>query len=236
MAEKEKKSGRGSYVFFEKEEYTLPEIINLVARQYDITIGTTNRKTKRMIKNSNYFTIYQKIKRKLDEIIDEEETGIAQQNLGGRQTKYPTELVNRVVNDDLGIYFTKFASEERAKVLKKYGERADELSEEFENNSYYAFQAELDDYWKEEMQRPEYESERIVYGMLQNFKFDILMDIIFKHLIFLDEDKLKFDLTFSLTFEDNPPDSKGLEIMDHLADKRNYYKWRTEKLAELFDN
>lgn len=235
----------GNYVFFKEQAYTIPEIIEQIAECYSISIydpeniknGASPKKSKkRGHKNQTYRTIYQIIKRKMDEIIQSEEIHMPdQQKSKGRKTKYPVDLVNRVVNRELSSYFAKRLNEKEKRDLAEYEERAKKLKEDFENGTYGDFQAELDKQ-SENMQGTTCEADLQIAAMLQHRKFEILMDIVFNHLIVLNEDKLKADLTIALTFGDNPPEGRDIKAMDDLTDNRKYYKWRTKKLAALLDN
>lgn len=236
MSQKEEMERKGSYINFEKDEYTLPEIIDLIADCYDICIYKENKKTKRKIKNSTYFKIYQFTKRELDEaVIDETGEDPKSQDATGRKTKYPVKLINELVNQKQGEYFTNLASRERRQALIGYEGQAKKLRQEIKDGTYGDFESELNEY-REEMRSIDHEAERYIESMFQQRKFDILMDIVFNYLIILDEKKLKTDLSIALTFGDNDPDVKDMEAMDRLTDNRNYYKWRTEKLKELLEN
>ncbi len=236
MNQKDEVELKGSYINFEKAEYTLPEIIDLIAECYNICIYEESKRSKRKVKNQTYFSIYQFIKRKLDEaVIDETGEDPKSQDSTGRKTKYSAELIDELVNQKQGEYFTNLANQERRQALIRYEELAKKWRQEFEDGTYGDFENELNKY-REEMRGPDHEAEHNIASMFQQYKFDILMDIVFHHLIILDEKKLRTDLSIALTFGDNDPDVKDMEAMDHLTDKRNYYKWRTEKLKDLFEN
>lgn len=223
---------KGGYINFEKEEYTLPEIIDLIAEYYDICVYQENKKTKRRVKNRTYSSIYQFIKRKLEDEIGDD---VKSKDSTGRKTKFPVEVISKVINCEQGAYFTYLASQERQKELNRYGEQAKKLRQEIKDGICVDFESELNEYRKE-MRSTEHEAERYIESMFRQRKFDILMDIVFNHLIILDEAKLRTDLSIALTFGDNDPDVKDMEAMDHLSNNRNYYKWRTEELKALFSD
>jgi len=225
---------KGSYINFEEDEYTLPEIIDKIAFCYQITIQEKNKKTKKMRKNGTYYDIYRTIKKRFDEIIDEEEVA-GLNRPSERKTNYPVKLINRVVNEELGPYFVKFACETRRQALEKYEEQAKKWVRDFEDGTYGNFEAELNEY-REEMRSPEHEADHLISAMFQQYKFDLLMDIVFNHLIILDEEKLKTHLSLALTFGDNFPEARDMEAQEQLSDYRNYYRWRTKALADLLNN
>lgn len=229
----------GHFIYFEKEEYTVPEVIKRVAEHYNITITKRNRKSGRLTKNSDYDTLYGMIKKRLDEkVIDEEGEDLKSQDSTERKTTYPRDYVNHVVNHELRDYFAKFPStpsKRREKEFKELEDLAIKYEKEFKDGTYGDFIADLHK-TEEEMRSPEHEGDRYVAESFQYHKQEILMDVVFNHLIILDEDKLRTDLAIALTADDATPSAQELEALERLKKYRNYYRWRTEKLDDLLDN
>lgn len=246
------KKQSGTLVYFNQDAYTIQEIVERVAQRYDITIREKiapeeNKETKpedsskkkyKKIKpgyNSIYNAMYQQIKRKLDAIVEEEGEDLETRHSTRGRTTYPVDYVNRVINGELGPYFARLASAKKKVRFEELEKLATKYEKEFKDGTYGDFIADLHK-TEEEMRSPEHEGDRYVTESVQYHKYQILMDIVFNHLIILDEDKLRADAAIALTADDATPSAQELEALERLKNYRNYYGWRTEELGDLLDN
>ena len=95
--------GEPLVLIFDQEYLSIPEIVERFAEVYHIEIRDIGSgKRKKDCVNSTYKTIYQHIKRDLDEAVDRGEGGdnaIIKAAAGKRGDRYARELVYRVLNN-----------------------------------------------------------------------------------------------------------------------------------------
>jgi len=189
---------------FEKEMYTIPELISILASEGDIP-DCDNKAS------SNYRMIYQGLRRALDEEVDESERGGSQ-----RKQTFPREAIIRVVNKK--VTWLRQLSKQ-SEQLKDWAVEARKYQKEMQR--YLATHG-PEEHSKEvyaDGGYGEYVKERVT-----EIKLQIFTDFILKYFIDFDQACLEHDLGLNFTFDDLHPTPEGMEAVNRLKDIRNYYE------------
>ncbi len=236
-------------LIFDQEYLTIPEIVERFAEVYHIeirNIGSGKRKKDRV--NSTYKTIYQHIKRDLDEAVDRGEGGdnaIIKAEAGKRGDRYARELVDRVLKNKSEKSLMYMADQAKQKERHDREINAHQNMQEYEkllkagrldpqeeiplkltleNNQFVA-----DENWKRDVERSELGHKLTMEYELEKKKFEIIMDYIFRYCINFNEELLKYDIEAEYVY--NPiddEDGEALQAIERLKNVQNYYSIRKD--------
>lgn len=219
---KEKNMGKYHAIQLKKEYYTIPEVVDLVAEKFNITVrensGKTNRKKGK--RNDIYNNIRMFIYRHLQDEVGYEPDGVNYIKEPKRKDKYSREVVDKVVNVDFFARLCKYyADPETQKEFAEPEQMADEYRAMLEDGRLEAF--------FEGLQKEDYEDFDLDYELgrrVYTHKLDIAADFICKYFIQIDEELLKHDLTLNLLFDPLKPTPDGMLAAKRLKDVGNYYQ------------
>lgn len=213
-------------IAFPEKEYTVPEAVKIVADFYGIYLedkASTDPVFRAMV---------QRVRDELHKM--EEEEWLEKETDDGikRRRTYPGEWIDEVVNERLRLYFPKVEAGQKNSIRKQWKKLADEYIKRCEDGSY---RDEENEYYIKEFS--DYSFERALSDNVEYYTTKILKDIVFSHLVVLDEEKLRDDLAASLRFtEDYSPTPEDIRAIEDLKDFKKYYKWRSKELEDLFKN
>lgn len=212
---------------FEKDYYTIPEIVDIVAERFNVTVrensGEPNKKKGK--RNDTYRAMEMFIRRYLQMEVGYELDGehfIAETK---RKQQYSREVVNKVVNVDILAKLCKnYADPETQKEFTEPEQRADDYRAMLEDGS-------VDDFFKSLQKEEGQDSSDFDYEIeksVNKYKLDIVVDFICKYLIRVDEETLRDDLIFNYLPDFQVPTADDMLAAERLQDVGNYYQPRKE--------
>lgn len=211
-------------IAFPKKEYTVPEAVKIVAGFYGIYLedkASTDPVFRAMV---------QRVRDELHKMEEEEWLETESSDDVKRRRCYPGEWIDKVINERLKAYFPKVEAGQENSIRKQWKKLADEYIKRCEDGSY---RDEENEYYIKEFS--DYSFERALSDNVEYYTAKILKDIVFSHLVVLDEEKLRDDLAASLRFtEDYSPTPEDIRAIEDLKDFKKYYKWRSKELEGLF--
>lgn len=225
----------GAFIPLNEDEYSVREITKIVAEFYGIRIKGDEAAQK------TYKAMTRRIRQALKEIDDRagiEDIVKSSSRKKTRNNKYPTILVDKVINGSLQSYFARKAPGWKKRVYRDWGQKAARYRAMRANSQY---QQEEQEYYETEFSKPpsdsgrtpDAEGERRLYKAIQDYKQEILMDIVFNHIVKLDEALLEHDVAVGLTFwENNFPEGEDIQAIERLNTPHNYYTFRKSKPDE----
>jgi hypothetical protein len=223
-----------------QDEYTCGQIVELMAKNYNINIYEKHNNNKKT-KNRKYYTIKKIVERKREKILDkifadnpdeyERFVGKDEENI----IKYPKELVLLIINDS---DFSKKMMKHSRKPLKMSKEELDVLAEQYNEATHKYRQYEQDKDFEEyynlakKGELPDYSIENDLqlrveetYQKIINY---IITDVIgFK----IDKNALKNDLANS-DFIDGEITAEQVYANLRLQDYSNYFQYPAEENDE----
>lgn len=229
---------------FEKEYLTIPEIVEKIAETYHITIREPNSgKRKKDRINTTYRTIYQHIKRDLDAAVDRGEGGdksVIKAEAGKRGDLYARELVYQIVNNISAKSLIHMADQATQKERERWRTRAQHVKQQYEEQreaglldpeqeSPLTFiikdnRIVKDKNWEIAVAASQQGIEIALKEEFEKKKLEIIEDFIFRHLIDLNEELLKCDISAEFTYDPTDDrDGEKLQAIERLKNMQNYY-------------
>lgn len=200
-------------IVFEKDKYTITEIVEIVAKEFEI-----ETRDKRGNVNQTHRTLYKKIERGFEKTPPIEEKS-------PRKNYYQVEDVNRLVNKELYNYFCEYASGE---IRKRYFDAIKMRNANNEDSRKFLESAEYFDMMKELMEPKRDVHQETIYEQYKEKRIEILFDFITRYFINIDEKLLRADIEL-LYAEDvvNPYTDVRIALAhERNKDLRNYYSLR----------
>lgn len=239
--------GEPLVLIFDQEYLSIPEIVERFAEVYHIEIRDIGSgKRKKDCVNSTYKTIYQHIKRDLDEAVDRGEGGdnaIIKAAAGKRGDRYARELVYRVLNNKSVKSLMYLADQAKQTERQCWQRKAHQAMQQFmelraagllepqeefplkltmENNQFVE-----DENWERALERSERGHKLALEEEFQKKKLEIIMDYIFRYCINVNEGLLKNDIDAEYTYDPTDDEyGEKLEAIERLKDLQKYYSVR----------
>ena len=195
---------------FDKERYTIPEVITILGKAGDIP-GHDDKSSR------NYKTMYQSLRRTLLLNVDNNKI-----EGSPRKRTFPKREIIRAINEQAKL-FRKLSPKETSPAAywsveaKEYRQKVLELLKEDTPNP----EESQDDGGCQEYVRDVLKmmKERIVWDFFTCYCFDFETSL------------LEHDLECEFTFDDLNPTPEGMEAIQRLEDLRNYYKLKPKFVA-----
>lgn len=245
--------GKPLALIFQEEYITVPEIVEKFAQTYHIAIrepGSGKRKKDRV--NTTYKTIYQHIKRDLDEAVDRGDGGDTAKikaEAGKRGDLYARELVYQIVNNTSAKSLLYMADQAAQKEHERWRVQAQNVKQQYvEQREAGLFDPEQespltfiikdnrivkDKNWENAVAASQQGIETALREEFEKKKLEIMEDYIFRHLIDLNEELLKYDISAELTYDPTDDrDGEKLQALERLKNMQNYYSIRKKDKKE----
>ena len=236
--------GEPLVLIFDQEYLSIPEIVERFAEVYHIEIRDIGSgKRKKDCVNSTYKTIYQHIKRDLDEAVDRGEGGdnaIIKAAAGKRGDRYARELVYRVLNNKSVKSLMYLADQAKQTERQCWQKKAHQVMQQFkelraagllepekelplkltlENNQFVK-----DENWERMIALSQQGIDITLEEEFQKKKLEIMMDYIFRYCIDINEGLLKNDISADFVYDPtDDEDGEKLEAIERLKNLQNYY-------------
>ena len=236
-----------SALTFEKEYLTIPQIVEKFAQTYHIAIrepGSGKRKKDRV--NTTYKTIYQHIKRDLDDAVDRGDGGDKAKikaEAGKRGDLYAKELVYQIVNNTSAKSLIYMADQATQKERERWQTRAQYVKQQYEEQREAGLLEPEEESpltfilkdnrivkgknWEKAVAASQQGIDTALREAFEKKKLEIMVDYIFHHLIDLNEELLKYDISAEFTYDPTDDrDGEKLQAMERLKNMQNYYSIR----------